>query len=963
MKLTDDGLTLQMLKDPLNLQKVVLDDVSSRLTGDKVIVDPNQVSVLLIEMASNLTSNLAKATEDTLSSWLPKRAKTSSELYKHMSDYDYVDMFASPASAKIKLILDKNYLINKSLNYNENYKLVVIPKETVFKLGTLDFGIYYPINIRINRHTKYVTVVWDTTEENPLYTLNTNILSSNTFSYMGMELLQIEIPVYQFTRTRVTDNIVPSTGFAKKLGYKDRFYAARFFTNQTGSSELVELHQELGKESYDPSVPTVRMKVLLDENMLSVNIPQIYVTNNKVGSKLYADIYTTKGDINPSIGSLDPSQLKFYFNITSESSDYSKILSNIPTGYISVISDKADGGSNGLTFEEWRNRVVNNSFHTTALITPIDLENYFSDKGFRVVKYKDNLTNLIYFAYKILRDDDGTVIPASNVAVELTETSYKDCSSITKNADGTLTVLPTTLYKYDSSTLSCTPITDQEKKQLSELSKEDQIELFNSTTYTKSPFHFRLIPDGRYSYVSSYNLMNPTVDNFRFNFENDSITAQMTLSGAAITHKDDGSGGYLLRLSCQQSQDLYAVREQDIVVYVYTQDIDGVYIGAKATSVSYSNGFAFYDVTIGTNYHITKDHKLAVTTLSNNTEYTHYIDMNQKYYVSFMVDSDYFPEAITDQSEYIGIPSEYQNNYMVMIRQEFTVNLGYALDDVIYNSINLLWGGEKYQTYQSDVPLTYTTDVYETDEHGVPIYSIVNNKIQFNKIHSVGDIVKNDDGSIIYKYRKGEIIRDANGKGILEEERVLKYQIQALMIDAKIYMSEYPTAINYRTNLTKNLESYFETIRIATDNLLERDLIYFKPVRTLGSGQYSIGDGITVMNPLELSVKFKIYLDPEAYANTELRESIKSQIVSDIESSLENKQISLTDMSNIFKEKISHIQAIDVLGINGDIDLQTLTIADDSVQPSLKQELYLTEDNQINIRKAVDIIFVQSSTI
>ena len=457
MKLTDDNITLSMMTNPVNLQKLVLDDVSSRLTGNKVIVDPNQVSMLLIEMASNLTSNLARATEDSLSEWLAKRATTHEDLYRHMSDYDYIGLFSLPSSTKITVHIDKTYITSRALDYNNNYKLVVIPETTVFKLGTLDFGIYYPINIRINKHTGYISAVWDTSKEHPLHTLNTNLINVDEFSYLGVELVQLTIPVHQFTRTIHEDPIVPATGYAKKIPYTDNFYGARFYTNQVGSSELVELHQELGRDTYDPTRPTMRMQILLDENQLSTNLPQVYVNNGKVGSKIVSEIYTTLGDITPSLVNLDISQLSVNFNLTKTSSKYAKILENIPTFVISVAEEKASGGSDGYNFEELRERVVYNSFHNTALITPIDLENYFEDKGFKVVKYKDDLTNLIYFAYKILEDGNGSIVPAANIDVILTDSICKsdEYSYIKKSENGSYTILPKSIYKLTPDLLAC----------------------------------------------------------------------------------------------------------------------------------------------------------------------------------------------------------------------------------------------------------------------------------------------------------------------------------------------------------------------------------------------------------------------------------------------------------------------------------------------------------------------------
>lgn len=959
--ISDQNLTLELMLNPLNLQKLVLDDIESRFNGKYTFVDPNFTAMHLIEMQSNLTSNLANIVEQNLSTWLALRAQTSEDLYKHMSDYDYVNVFSSPASAEILISLDKNYLVNHALDYNDNYKLVIIPETTVFKLGLFECGIYYPIHIKINKHTKYVTVTYDTTKNNPLFTIDSNLLSSTEYEYLGTTFLQIAIPVYQFSHIQYSEAVTPKKGFAKKYTFRDKFYAARIFTNK--DSKLIELNQALSKTTYDPYIATARLQVSTETSSVSINIPQVYLNNNLIGSKLIVDLFTTKGNIENNIASLDYTQMFATFNLTSSSSEFSKILQNIPTLIISPVSEKFAGGFDGLTFEELRSRVVNNSFQDEILITPIDLENYFSDKGFRILKYQDDLTNLIYFAYKILSSTNGTIIPSSSIDIQLCEDSYNECSTIKHNVDGTLTVLPKTLYRYEDSSLSCIPVSDIDRNQIATMSTEEQINLFNTSTYTKSPFHIRLIPSGRYPYVSSYNLMDPTITNFIFDKENESITAMMTTTGGAIYHMDEGAGGYKLRLICKKSLDLQNIPEDDIIVYLYTKDINNVSIGVRLNHIQ-DRGVdeSVYEIDLKSSYHITKDHHLSITTLtSTGTLYDHYVEFSQQYYIVFLVKTIYFPEATTEPSMFEGVSNIYNNNTTVMLRQRCTIKLGYALDDVIYNSINLEWTGQKYKTYETDVPLLHTTDIYETDDKGIPVYTIVNGKLTFNKLHSIGDPVYNDTGQPIYKYKKGEIIKDINGNPIIEEQRVLKYLIQTLMIDAKLYISEHPVDVSFREALTKTLETYFGTIRAASPKMLERDKVYFKPVRTLGSALFDIGDGVKTTLPLNISIKYKIHLDDQAYANPDLQDLITDTVIKEINTALVSKRVSLTEIAISIQNKISYITAIDVLGICDNVDLQTISIVDDSVQPALEQILYITKDNAIRIKEHVDIEYVLGS--
>ena len=498
MALSDKNLTLEMLERPLNLQNVVLEDIQARLGGDNVLVDPNFVAMHLIEMSSNLTSNFAHAAEKAISSQMALRASTAEELYKHMSDYDYINVFATPSTATLTMIVDKDYIISHGEIYNNNYYQVIIPKDTVFTLGNVNFGIYYPICIRINKHTLSPIVLYDLSTDNPLKTMGSNLVNYTSFSYMSMNVISIEFPVYQFVKTTKVESITPSNGFAKTYNFNDKFYAIRVYS--TKDNVITELNYTFSNSVYDSYTPTAKIVVEPDSNELSVTIPQIYFTNNQIGSIITIEIYTTKGNITNNVSTLTTSQITANYNLNKNSSKYSTILGRIPTPIFNVSSVRLSGGTDGLTFEEMRDRVIHNSFHNTVLVTPTDLENYFKDNGFKIKKYEDNLTNLTYFAYKVLKDDNNSIIPSSDIYIKLTPEMVYDelnnnstnnskvCSTIRgqvkliqtkEDEDGTgidtvgkieitdiTTILPTTIYRYNSNDSCCIPLTDKEIKNI-----------------------------------------------------------------------------------------------------------------------------------------------------------------------------------------------------------------------------------------------------------------------------------------------------------------------------------------------------------------------------------------------------------------------------------------------------------------------------------------------------------------
>lgn len=958
MSLNESNLSLRLLTDPINIQKLVLDDVQSRLGGDYEIVDVNNTWAHLVETAANLTAHMAMSTENAINATNALRAQTTEDLARNMSDYDYVNQYSTPAMTHILLTLDKKYITDNALSYNENYKKVIIPADTTFTIGNLIFGIYYPIEIRINKTTGTPLVVFDASEENSLHVLKQNIIPFTEQSYMNMDLLVLKIPVYQFTKSYVEEDLVPLQGFANKYTYTERFFATRMFTTVNGKK--VELHQTLSPGSYDPYEPTARIRIEPETKTFYVNIPQIYFTSKLMGTKLTMEVYTSKGALDVDISAIPPESILCNFNLNKNSSPFSKILSMIPTVIVAAANNTVVGGSNGYDFEELRRRVINNAFHTSVLVTPMDMEKYFGDAGFRIVRYMDNLTNLIYFGYRVLTDKFNSVVPSMTGAIDFKESLVDTVSTMLKNVDGTYTFLPKTLYKYEESSQTCVPVSDVDIAALANLTKLERIAEFNKTIYTKSPFHMRLIPDGRYSKVGSYNLMNPSVTDLMFSRENPNITAQMVATAGAILHLNEGAGGYRLQLMVNKSSDLLEIPEEDIYVYLYTEAVDGMSVGTRLTFKEKFGNEYIYETILETDYCISRDHHLNLTSLHDeSTTWDHFVKLESTYNLVFMVNRNHFPTAISENSLYTGVENSLKNSHLVVLRQTCVINLGYSLEDVVYNDINLSWTGRQYLTHPIDVPMTYPYDVYSTNPDGTPIIEMdpESCEVILTPLHQKGEVILDDFGQPVMKHRKGDIRYGEDGQPILLHDRVQVYYINALMIDAKIYLSEHPKHVSYRDTLPQTLESYFATLRSAADLLLERDLLYFRPIRTLGSSQFNIGDGIVLTMPLNMSISLRCFVGAEVAADTQLKETITESIISLIEPEIQERQISLTDLASLIKEKIDYVEFVDVLGINDDTSLQTLTIVEEGVQPSVAQELYLTKNNLLSIRKSIDIEF------
>ena len=115
----DKSTLIAQLKSPLNLASMALTEIENRLGGEKIIADPTSPFCHLLEFGSSITAESIQAIDDKLPKLYPQRATTMEDLYLHMSDYDYLCMYSSPASCSLGFTISKKYLTANSKTFNE----------------------------------------------------------------------------------------------------------------------------------------------------------------------------------------------------------------------------------------------------------------------------------------------------------------------------------------------------------------------------------------------------------------------------------------------------------------------------------------------------------------------------------------------------------------------------------------------------------------------------------------------------------------------------------------------------------------------------------------------------------------------------------------------------------------------------------------------------------------------------
>lgn len=953
--------TLSFFKNPLQIQRAVLKEHEERMDGKYTVADPNNSFMSLLEASSCMTADSIRAVENEIDKLHPKRITKMGDLYKHIPDFISVNIQNIPAEIKtLELTLDKDYLIDNSLKYDENYNKVIIPKDTVFNIGQYEFGLHYPIELLINRRTRSITTVYDTSYNNPLYTLSNNVVTSNQLTLNSLDLITLSFPVYQFSRTLKTEDVIVAQGFNKVYKYTDKFYAVRAYDLDNGT----ELDITIANNRYDVYKPTVVISIDEENQTVAVNIPQLYLTSGSIGTKIDLEIYTTKGQLDIDISEITEEDISASFAFNSKNTTaYSSLLNKAKTILIYPSSGKIQGGRNSLGFKELRTRVINNTLYNSIPISPQDLQKYFQDKGYQVTKRIDNTTSRSYLGYKELLDKKGSLIPVAFTNINLTPYTIDGTSTIVTNPDDSITILPTTIYEFNNNTQISIPLTDSERNDLTNLTPTAFSEKLNGHHYTRSPFHIRVITESRYPRADTFNLNQPSIKNITFIKDNYTVGAQMTLATAAIEHLNEGTDGYLLRLGMIKSNEFANIPEEDVLVYVTTNTYTGARIGQRAVYQGILNNMHIYDLRIDTSYYILENNTLSIEGFRTKSGSTmeQYVNLTGDWDILVCVKKDVYMDdqnVTNDENITYDLANEYSVDFLGITRQRITCVLGEILSDIIETNVNVDTTATEYLRYNTNVPQVWSTDQYEFDEDGkLVIVDITDGVITLNKLAEAGDpqII---DGEPLIKYHVGDLKRDVYHNPMIDKGRSYSYQIESIQTNLKLFYSEDMVYKDFNKYLTEEIMSSVIDMReISSDILLERTDLFFQPIKTMGNGKFNLGDGTEVEMDLALKFDFTVYVQKYVKKDDALKDMIRQNILSIIDEHLTKQIISTTDIATDIKDTLGdYVHSVDNGGINNREDIQTIMVTETSTKPMLKNRL-VYENNTFTIHKDVNIVF------
>tara|TARA_B100000700_G_scaffold157245_3_gene174569 strand:+ start:8338 stop:11265 length:2928 start_codon:yes stop_codon:yes gene_type:complete len=956
--------------NPANIQRVVLECMESVDGTDVDIVDPSNPFVFLLESSSVTAAAGMNKNEALMRKQYPTLAQNVEELYHHMSDADYANRFAVPSKTTMTLMLSVDEIKQRAIETENGIRKMSIPRDTEFTVEGMSFTLQYPIDIQVMPHGG-IRVVYDTEKQSSLQTLESNSID---YSFVrvptgdgmsNVRLLKFDVPVFQFKITPHYDQINKSSGFYKVYPFNDQFYFCKVYLATGENGEWEEIHTTHSEQIYDPTKPTASLKVL--ENSVAVKIPQIYFTKNIVDGGIRVDVYSTKGNVNVFLGRYEPRNFKAKWNdYSKEESPFNAPIRSFGT-MVMYSDDTVSGGRQALTFEELRERVINNSLGTNDLpITSNQLVTYVNDLGYDIVKDVDNITNRIYLATKELpKPNDGFVQSGMGCSIKKLQASIDQLVNVRGVRDNGPRITLDAGMVFNTNRGIVSVVENGMLDAIEGASPENRVAMIQNENLVYTPFHYVLDTTENAFEARAYHFSSPEIRSKEFIAENETAMLEISTFRYGI---DKTENGFKIVLTTRTGDGVKLLDDSQIhcqLSFVPPGEVDRATMNGVLTGKTEDDEYVF-EFDIVSNYDVDSDDNLILNSFKmyDDGEKNIPIPLFAGIDITYIV-SDYYIDGI-ESTEIDAVKGNYQlpADTKAVIQERFKVHFGTALNN-LWRRTRSVASSIAYKTYQEDVPAVYEDTVYDRDPTTGVInieYDDASGEVTYKVLHQAGDPVLDADDRPVLKHRKGDVKLDADGNPIPESNRQMLRQVDLLMFEGGFAFATDVNALNYALDSTLMLVDWIvDDIGKINARLLENTEMWYYPKTTMGSVKVNVEDGLSTSITSEQSFRVRMYMTKLGYDNLELRDDLSRTATETIANAIQNRTISVNKIAATIKDSVSDdVLDVTVSGLGGDDnDYEMLTLVNGSDNLTIAKRLTVLPNNDITLQDDITVEFVR----
>ena len=976
----------QTIQDSYGHPSLLINAVTKRMEelseGTMINVDPNNSVAILTEAMASLGSGLLMATTAETRRIYKSGANDLLSLYRHMSDWDYQDRFSRPVTdVAFVLMFDYNTLLNRArvIPNSGGRRKITIPRHTTIEITGIPFTTEYPVDIFVLPHGA-ITVLYDGNVISNLKTLKTNRIGWTAIQGEEGMYIAINLPMDQYAINRKIVSLSSLNSFKQTFNFVDEYHHCRAYMRDKTTGKWVEIKTTHQDTTYDVRTPTVCLRVL--NQSVVVSIPQIYFNQRNIGTDIRLDFYTTKGPIDIDLSAFDPSQYKMTWKEIDdpEESLYIAPLKDFQKLAISSVA-RAQGGSNGATFEELRERTIGRDRANEEPIHEKNLPIKTKLLDYDIVLKKDNVTNRKFLATRALpvpvSKDTVTGMDLTMMPL-LTRLSDLISSSSTSRVNQRIVLRPGMLFRISDGILDIVP--DDELTELTNPAlypPERLVGRVNEERFLYSPFHYIVDTMGVKPTCRAYIMNQPKIMFNQFVQDNDTAGITLNAVNKSIWLRDDGTG-YVVAVQIDPSTFPQDVKADQIGVqlshkiagsnrriyyhgYLTRPNRDDLVIDPvdPATGRPSDDGWIYYFF-VNTSMDVDNSQNMSVNGYAGTLGILSDLDM--VYYTKNYRNHDFKPSDIDSLLYPREIPGYTGADiYSGLTHERLTIQFGEYLKH-LWTRLRTIDDTTEFEVYKADVPLLYDADVYEMNKDTGSYllrYDPISETYKRNRLHQIGDVRRDPFGEPIIAHYAGEYVYDAEGKpipvgGVLNPIR----EIDLFLIDGAYYFANDDATLKYREDcITRLVEWITQDVSLLAEKFYAGTDLHYYPKRNMGHVKVVVGNRLYTSIPAEQELKVTYFVTNSVFENTELKDKLEKQTAGVIDEVLQRTTVSLTDVTKALRLAfVDHVMEVKLEGLFEDKH-EIVTVADESIRPSIAKKLKLTRSQTIMVGNGVDVTF------
>ena len=465
---------------------------------------------------TNTLENSAVMASEYSGEAIPTKAKFEKNIIAHALSLGIEKIFANPATIDVVLCLPQEVIDNLMSN-----NVFYLDKESVFTIGSdkkYPFKLDYDIQIRRNTlpngsitySARYIT-----DDYNPLAEYTSPYLPAIQLQEEGSQMLMhLMVTLRQVTHKEIYKKILVTNPLETKVMSFDYENQLAYFyvevsepdsiTGETKVHQLLPVYDGLYNDTTE-TTEYINYMFLDDSNVrLTFNRDSYQPRSN---AEVTIHVFTTLGsEANFSLSS----QYKKVSTLNSENYNYNKLY------YYLVSLTDSENGRDRLSVSQLKNIIPKEALARGSITTHTDLTNAFNsvqtdDIKIQFLKKVDNQVERLYYAYLLLKDSNGNVVPTNSITTTFSRNVF---SNVNKN---NFILKPGTLFYLDPDTGDISALARDTSS--SEIIAKDKASFLYMLPFlaviTKSPF-----------YVSFYMTYIHYTRSLYFNYINDDSLLQ-----------------------------------------------------------------------------------------------------------------------------------------------------------------------------------------------------------------------------------------------------------------------------------------------------------------------------------------------------------------------------------------------------------------------------------------------------